>query len=149
MSKWTLIIISLLVFISALAVINSVTLKNETTLSSDCPSGQIDCYGICTDLQSNTQNCGSCSNDCDSLGSNFQCQQGLCKCPSGLSCLCKGGDCSVGANQWCTVGGCQCGYGLTWCSDGTCHDLETDDNNCGQCGLVCLNGGTCRNGICE
>ncbi|MBK6519035.1 MAG: hypothetical protein IPG04_34045 [Polyangiaceae bacterium] len=30
-----------------------------------------------------------------------------------------------------------------------CADLSADENNCGQCGIVCGPGGTCVDGICE
>lgn len=40
-----------------------------------------------------------------------------------------------------------CTKGFTPCPDG-CKNLETDNNNCGQCGTVCPTGAPCTNGAC-
>ena len=42
---------------------------------------------------------------------------------------------------------CGCGNQLDLCGS-TCHDLQTDDNNCGACGTVCPNETTCQAGVC-
>jgi hypothetical protein len=32
---------------------------------------------------------------------------------------------------------------------GQCTDLQTDNNNCGNCGTVCPPGQSCQNGVCN
>lgn len=41
----------------------------------------------------------------------------------------------------------QCGVGLTQCS-GQCVDLQTDNNNCSACGVICDPGTSCSEGGC-
>ncbi|KAL2060732.1 hypothetical protein VTL71DRAFT_9373 [Oculimacula yallundae] len=40
-----------------------------------------------------------------------------------------------------------CGPGLTLC-DGTCKDLDNDNDNCGTCGKVCASGFVCGQSAC-
>ncbi len=42
---------------------------------------------------------------------------------------------------------CGCSGGLTDCG-GTCADLNTDNSNCGACGMPCGAGKTCQSGVC-
>ena len=42
---------------------------------------------------------------------------------------------------------CTCPEGLTDCNQ-DCVDLNTDPNNCGECGNVCPDGYTCVDGVC-
>ncbi len=87
-----------------------------------CPANQVNCNGSCADLQTNANNCGSCSIVCgDSLG----CSAGQCTCttstPNGAIChrpgqtrgTCWGGACVLpayfsGCNSAtdCVPGGC-------------------------------------------
>ncbi len=60
-----------------------------------------------------------------------------------------GVDCSTGIGGTCTIDAdCTSGY----CCGGTCADASTDVNNCGGCGIQCVNpGGTtsCSGGVCQ
>jgi hypothetical protein len=52
-----------------------------------------------------------------------------------------------------TVGTCGseppvCGPGITACGT-TCHDLSTDEGNCGACGFACPEGNLCLDGTCD
>jgi hypothetical protein len=85
---------------------------------SGCAHNQGCCKGVCTNLSSDSQNCGSC---------------GL-RCPSGQVCS-NGGCCPV----------CPAGQS---CCNGTCVDLNNNSNNCGFCGNVCTGGMTCQGGTC-
>jgi hypothetical protein len=51
-----------------------------------CPSGQQNCGGVCRNLQTDSQTCGSCNNAC---GSGKICVQGTCQCPTRQR-LCSG-----------------------------------------------------------
>ncbi len=86
----------------------------------ECSSGQSDCSGVCRDLQSDAQNCGTCGNAC-AAGST--CEAGSCK-PA-----------------------VTCGLEQTNCS-GVCKELQGDRQNCGACGNVCPTGNVCTGGRC-
>jgi hypothetical protein len=68
------------------------------------------------------------------------CQQ--VPCPSGYEC------------HWQAIDAPECrplcppGSGQTKCGD-TCVDLQTDNDNCGSCGHVCVGSSSCTNGHCE
>jgi uncharacterized repeat protein (TIGR01451 family) len=44
-------------------------------IGASCPTGQTDCGGICVDLQTDSQNCGTCGNSCPS---GYTCSSGGC-----------------------------------------------------------------------
>ena len=74
-----------------------------------CPGGcqqvgSIKCDGICTDVRSNPQHCGSCGHACPS---GQICSNGACVCPPGLT-NCNGTcvTCPVGGQ--CQNGSCIC-----------------------------------------
>jgi len=133
-----------------------------TTEQSDCSSGQTFCGGVCSDLQSDRQNCGTCFNFC---GSGATCVSGVCRCPPGQE-ICGGGcvdpasfqtdaqncgGCGIECGTGTCVGGvCQC-EGVTRCDARLprCHDLQTDPNACGTCDRTCTrpNEG-CAGGAC-
>ncbi|MGH8327355.1 MAG: hypothetical protein ACRET2_11375 [Steroidobacteraceae bacterium] len=106
------------------------------TCKGPCPSGQTKCNGQCVDLESDTNNCGSCGNVCVSPSN---CQNGQCQ----LVCeACGSGHQSPGM-QVCVVGGAA-----------QCVDTWTDPDNCGGCGNVCpdsVNGfrSLCNCGQCD
>ena len=72
---------------------------------SNCPGIQTICSGVCVNLNSDPNHCGTCENNCTS--GQF-CLRGACTqpCPSGPGLMC----------------------------DGKCVDIMTDPNNCGGCG---------------
>jgi hypothetical protein len=97
-----------------------------------CPPGETFCDlegGYCADLQTNDLNCGTCGNNCSA--DTPVCFNGLCFVP---------GD--VPGQQ----GQDGCDEGLILCN-GICVDPLTDSNNCGACGIGCINV-ACSNGFC-
>jgi hypothetical protein len=101
------------------------------------------------DFLTDSLNCGSVGNNCNANGTNYICEQGVCKCPIGIFCVCSGSPCA-GQNQTCTPSGCQCGNELTYCgnSDPYCYNLVSDNTHCGSCTNVCPYGQSCENGSC-
>lgn len=89
----------------------------------NCNPGYTDCNDgsneVCTDMMSDSNNCGSCGNACQA---QWFCYRGSCipKCPIGLA---------------------QC--------DDRCTDVSLDPANCGSCGAACESGQTCSGGKCS
>jgi hypothetical protein len=50
-------------------------------------------------------------------------------------------------NFTCSGGTCACKAPFTKCS-GACTDVQSDPNNCGQCGTACPAGQSCTAGAC-
>lgn len=85
-----------------------------------------------------------CGNKCCPKGA--KCKNGKCKCKGGRKkcgkkcCkkgfVCEGGECVS-----------PCAPGDTDC-DGTCVDLENDEDNCGACGNPCAGDEACMGGEC-
>src|SRR5918994_2210614 len=98
----------------------------------------------------------ACAGSGASCTADNQCCQGN-TCISGFCCpnlrTCAGGCCAAGAS--CSGRACGCTTaGQTACpSDtdpfGACTDLQTDENNCGQCGTQCVSGQECVAGECK
>src|SRR3954465_14155661 len=144
-------------FLSALAACFGLALfvascATPATTGTQCPSGQVSCNGVCTDVTT-TQNCGACGKVC---GTGASCQSGACKCGTGLlSCnnMCvpsnssNCGACGVTCpgTQVCNNGSCSamCGTNQLQCAGGACATIATDNANCGACGTVCSGGSTC------
>jgi len=125
-----------------------------TCIREGCPSGRSECAGACVDLDTDSRNCGSCGNACTS---GEACCEGSCittqtdeancgrcgnACGSGYSCV--AGRCIMTAEP---VNPIACRLGQTLCGT-TCVNLDTDENNCGECGNVCRSGYSCSNGRC-
>ncbi len=146
--------------------------ETPTPVPIVCPTGTTDCTGICVDLQTDVDNCGTCGNVCPEGQPGFVrgCAAGTCffmrerACAEGLS-SCNGvcvdrqtdpancGACGnvCAAGEICFGGLCardhRCGAGLTNCND-ICVDLLIDPANCGVCGNVCASGDICFGGQC-
>ncbi len=60
----------------------------------------------------------------------------------------KNKDCCSGAR--CKKDKCKCKSGRQDCDgDGVCENLNTDRNNCGTCGVVCVSPNACCDGACS
>ena len=120
------------------------------TGSLPCPTGPLGALLTCTPITSNP-NCGDCGVTCaeplvcvgDPLDwSSYHCGCPPAKCPSGAppdpanGCQCT--ECTA-------EGGCS---GRDQCCGSHCVDTMTDNNNCGNCGIVCQSGSTCVQGQC-
>ena len=143
--------------------------QDPITCQCVCLIGLTDCDGVCTNLQTDRQNCGTCGTtcglredccggtcrplttvwDCGSCGNSCQSGQDCCsfKCTSlntTLNCGACGNKCTGGKH--CQNGACVCPTGLTDCA-GKCVNLQNNPQNCGQCGQPCREG-ICENGKC-
>ncbi len=140
---------------------------HETCVNGACQclTGWLACSGAdggstCTEVQSDSANCGKCGNACAAgascLGGTCQCTGPVCPGPDGgLVCAdfqTDPGNCgqcgyTCPQNEQCVAALCQCPSGNTICqlADGgtLCTDLATDPNNCGQCAALC-DGGNCQ-----
>lgn len=97
------------------------------------PVGSIKCDGICTDVRSNPQHCGSCGHACPAGQS---CSNGACVCPPGRT-NCGGACVTCPVNGQCSGTSCVCVDPTPTNCNGTCTSLQDDPNNCGACGLRC------------
>jgi len=101
-----------------------------------CTAGMLMCGGDCKPARDD-RNCGSCDTVCGPTQ--------IC-CSAGVS---TGGLCLdvVSTTPPTAPYTCQsCPTGLSPC-DSQCIDLKANQNNCGQCGVVCEFG--CTNGVCN
>jgi hypothetical protein len=98
-----------------------------------CTNGQTYCKDICTYIDTDANNCGTCGN----------------VCPPGQCCV--GGQC-VQKNLKTDPNNCgSCGtvcYSYGCCDDGKCANVLSDDKNCGTCGNSCAAGQSCCQGVC-
>ena len=63
---------------------------------STCSSPETSCSGNCVDLNSDSGNCGTCGNDCTTMGPLFSCGGGTCVC-NDVAIMCESdGDCCPG-----------------------------------------------------
>jgi hypothetical protein len=117
-----------------------------------CLGASTDCSGLCADLTSDHESCGTCGTTCAATQS---CVASHCACP-GTQMLCASacvdtstssthcGACghACAASEICTAGSCTCAAGFTACASG-CVDLSTSAANCGGCGMACAAGAVC------
>jgi Stigma-specific protein, Stig1 len=87
--------------------------------SPSCASSQEACDGLCTNLRSDPENCGTCGTTC---GASESCVRGSC------------------VRVGCSTGQVEC--------DGSCTSLQTDPLHCGNCGTACDAGELCASGAC-
>lgn len=116
---------------------------NPDTCQCECPANSFACGGvtccvtgtdccgnICTNLQTDVQNCGSCGTACTAANATNACVAGTCQ----FTCNPGFGDCDGNPANGCET------------------FLNNNVNNCGACGVVCpaVAGGfrTCTNGVC-
>src|SRR5450432_2058511 len=124
-----------------------------------CNSDQMACSQGCTNVATDSQNCGSCGKVC---GSGQSCTAGACVCNLGLllrnnSCVQSDsthcGNCATactGTTPVCSSTGCSssCPVGAIQCQGGACAVTSSDNANCGACGMVCSGGSACSGGSC-
>ena len=131
--------------------------------SAACPASQAACNGACTNLQTDSAHCGSCTTTC---GAGTTCQNGTCQTQCGAGQAACGGACKtiVSDAQNCGACGQACPSGQ-FCASGTCSascpfqpcdtpggsecaDTQTNPNHCGGCGAACKSGQSCVQGQC-
>ena len=134
-----------------------------------CASPEKMCGALCTNLETDNANCGSCGNAC---ASGKVCASGQCALTCGSLTTCSGdggapycantqtdnANCGACGNTCasgtvCAGGKCAltCGSLTTCTPDGGapyCASTQTDDANCGACGNTCPSGETCAAGKC-
>jgi hypothetical protein len=141
----------------------------------DCNTDVVD--GCETNLDTDVNNCGACSNACNMANGTAGCSLGACTV---ASCDTTWGDCNGSPDDGCELslvtdeancGGCgvtcqnangsntcvaqscvpTCSPGFDDCDgdgrNGCETDILQDANNCGACGNTC--GGSCRKGVCD
>lgn len=127
-----------------------------------CPSPLVDCGGVCVDLASDEDNCGTCDNTCDpgqtcgsgDCGGEVSCPPGYVDCGLMMT-ECRDvsgdpencGDCGASCEdmEYCQDGACICRPGFMDCG-GSCVNILSDTENCGGCGSRCADvcvGGSC------
>lgn len=87
----------------------------------ECADNEDMCSGKCTDLLTDSDNCGACGASCGGT-------------------ICEGGVCTTTPVE-CPLGYTKCGLG--------CSDLQNDITNCGACGNACGSGQMCSFGGCS
>ncbi len=92
-----------------------------------CPAGQTLCGGICKNLQTDVNNCGGCGFVCTQQNATESCVSGACNV---VSCSAGYANCDNNPSNGCEI------Y------------LQSDNNNCGSCGVVCTVGHNCVSGAC-
>lgn len=143
--------------------------------ATSCGGGTKACGSICADTQHDPKNCGNCNTKC---ATGQVCSNGACgtTCANGQS-FC-GGDsgapyCANTQTDNANCGGCgaTCGTGQV-CNGGTCSNscggddagtdtlctsdagppycanTQSDNQNCGGCGIACGTGMVCQSGAC-
>ncbi len=120
------------------------------------------CSGLCVDLATRNDACGSCNNACP-VGTT--CAYGQCASPGGTIVGGCGSECPAGTecgespygsqclSSTCTMASegdnCFVGGSIGTCCGLSCVDLQSDANNCLFCFASCGEGETCSNGACS
>ena len=141
----------------------------ERQLRARLPPGTTNCSGQCVATGSDVLHCGGCGNACAAPpGGQASCSGGQC----GFSCtggLIECGNACVDPSKLPNCGGCgntcapappngfpicvgsACGFDCnashTKCGN-ACVNTQSDNNNCGGCGVPCGGGKVCQSGVC-
>ena len=140
-----------------------------------CPSPQVRCNNVCTDLTTNAAHCGACGRACATgqacVGSScVAMDSGVVPCPgtqircdnvctdlSSSAAHCGGCGRPCASGQTCVSGMCMTvvvDSGVAPCPgtqvrcNNVCTDLSSSAANCGGCGRPCGSGQTCMSGLC-
>jgi len=117
---------------------DSVPLDTDSTDSGmQCPGTQVNCFGTCTTLGTNTD-CSACRDECTGGKS---CQGGVCKCPD-PQVDCSGTCTTLGTDTDCSACEDECGDKKT-CKNGQC--IAAPDPNC-LSNIHCASNDDCPNG---
>ena len=142
--------------------------RQDAGSEQTCEVGMIACGGgVCANVVSDSQNCGSCGNVCPS---GVTCALGRCDCEApmlGCDGLCADpstdvmncGSCgnACGAAESCQDGSCvvECDEPAVRCANHevegprfVCATTDSDPMNCGGCGTRCAGGAICEEGRC-
>jgi len=115
--------------------VSAATTATAAAIQTSCTSGLVLCSGRCSDLRTDSGNCGSCGFVCPS---GTTCQNSWClEAPKGSNTNDSG---ILFTGSTCTGRETLCGT--------TCADLLTSKNNCGVCGRSCGGQDICVNGRC-
>jgi hypothetical protein len=134
--------------------------------ASQCPTGQLNCGGTCTDATGDRFHCGRCDVACDSgqvcrssTCTHNPCGDGQHECSGSCFADSDAGHCGPSCTACpaptahgtasCVQDECQiaCNAGFVECP-GACVDLNTDPANCGTCGHACGSGQICQGSNC-
>ena len=146
--------------------------NGSVPITPSCTGSQTVCGLVCADIQTDSDNCGRCANQCPT---GQACVSGACTavCPSHTDVVCGDGgaytcvnaqsdnfNCGgcgkhCAAGTVCVAGNCasSCSKAETKCvPDGGvayCANLQTDNANCGACGAPCGPEEVCASGSCS
>ena len=120
--------------------------------AASCASSETLCGASCVNTQTDNANCGGCSTLC---GPGEACTSGACSltCQPGLT-LCAAPASDGGAPDAAADGATDASAtdaatdAAPTLSYPACVDLQSDNQNCGGCGVVCGGGQTCQSGQC-
>lgn len=132
----------------------------STTGQIQCQPGLTLCNGVCVDVMTASENCGSCGQSCEmgrvcAAGScSSECVEPYTEC--GEVCVelnsnaANCGGCGTVCEQGkpCVGGVCGCPDGTLFCQ-GQCVDPNSNAAHCGECDSACPVGGKCAGGACE
>jgi hypothetical protein len=97
-----------------------------------CPSGQFQCSGGCSNIATDSNNCGACGAQCPSYAP--ACTAGQCNCPQGMV-VCAGTAICMSPTACGSLSGGTCSPPSIVCS-GQCLG-QPDEHNCGGCNVDC------------
>jgi Bacterial Ig-like domain/Stigma-specific protein, Stig1 len=152
---------NLAIVILSIVMVIGITACDDDGGGTSCPDEYSTCDGVCIDIDTNINHCGSCDNACATgevcdLGTcSLSCGGGTTACGDGCADTnydpnhCGSCDNACDTGEVCDMGTCSssCGGDTVEC-DGGCVDTQVDRNNCGTCGTACGTTQQCVDGDC-
>ena len=142
-------------------------MEGRTCSRGASASTGICCGGSCVDPTTDPANCLRCGAACATgyCQANFGCLENPVPANCGQTCapgtICAGNDCvdstcpvvatvlsyptPTPLRRYCLA---EDGSAGVCCPSGGCAHLDSDNQNCGGCGVVCPEGSTCQSGLC-